>query len=230
MKTLATVLALLVLAPSAEAQVMRLGARGSLVAPAGALSERFLPAPGFGVDARWEGGRLSWGAALDYVRFTRENIDELYVSDSALVGGTEYQYTSQLDGLVMELTMWGMTAQGRYTILDFGTVTLDGAFGFGLWYWTFTRERYRDSVYVDTPSGPALAAVLDIPSDSQNDWSGGVNLGAEVRLKFLSPVWITLGGAYRIVIGELWPALAIDMENVSGMQMLEFTLGVSVDL
>ena len=230
MKKPAVVLSLLVLVTVSDAQVLRLGARGSLMVPAGSLSSRFLPAPGLGLDARWEGQRLSWGATLDYVRFTRENTGELSFSDSALVGGTQYAYTSSLDGLAMELTMGGLTAQARYAVLDFGTVEVAGAFGFGLYYWTFTREPYTDSVYVDTPSGPSLAAVLDIPSDSQNDWSGGVNLGVDVRLKFLSPVWITLGGEYRIVIGELWPALAIDMENVSGMQMLEFTLGVSVAL
>ena len=228
MKTLAAALALLFLASSAEAQVFRLGARGSLVVPVGALSTRFLAAPGLGVDARWEGGRLSWGATLDFVRFDRENIDELVVSDSAVIAGTQVLYTAHLDGLVMELDVLGMSAQGRYAVLDFGTVEVDGAFGFGLYYWTFQREHYHDSVFVDTPTGPELASVLDVPADSQTDWSGGVNLGAEVRLKFFSPVWITLGASYRIVIGELWPALAIDMENVSGMQMLDLTAGVSV--
>jgi hypothetical protein len=227
MKTLAALCALLLLVSTSEAQVVRLGARGSVMLPVGGLSGRFLSAPAGAVDLRWEGPRLSWGATIDYTRFTRENTDELSYSDSAIVGGTQYQYTTRLDGLVMDLAMWGMTVQGRYTVADFGTVEMCGAFGFGLYYWTFTRERYTDSIYVDTPTGPALATVLDVPSDSQGEWSGGINLGAEVRLKFLAPVWITLGGSYRVVIGELWPALAIDMENVSSMQMLEFTLGAS---
>lgn len=227
MKKVASILAVVLVVSASEGQEIRLGARGSLMVPVGGLSSRFLAAPSGAVDLRWEGPRLSWGASLDYAKFTRENSDEFLYSDSTIIGGTQYFTTTKLEGLVMDLTMWGMTAQGRYMVADFGTVEIDGAFGFGLYYWTFTREHYTDSIYVDTPTGPALATVLDVPSDSQQEWSGGINVGAEVRLKFFSPFWITVGGSYRVVIGELWPALAINMENVSSMQMLEFTLGAS---
>lgn len=225
-----TLLLLVLFAGTGGAQTLHVGARGSWLIPLGTLSERFESAPGFGAVLRWEGPRLSWGCEVEYARFSRENRDELNVSDSVDIGGVVYPYVHPLSDLTMTLTIGGVSAQMRYELATVGSFAFDLAAGVGIYSWSFVRDPYSDSVFVDTPSGPVLAEALVVPGDTQDEWSGGFNVGFDVRTNLLAPVRVTAGAHYKAIVGEMWPALAIDLENVSTMQMVDLRLIVSIPL
>jgi hypothetical protein len=46
----------------------------------------------------------------------------------------------------------------------------------------------------------------------------------------MDPVCLTVGADYRLIVTELWPALDLDMENVSGLQSVSFRAGIKFDL
>jgi hypothetical protein len=130
----------------------------------------------------------------------------------------------------MELEVAGAGVEGRYAFLDAGAIRGVGSLGFGFYYWENFRGAYYDSVQVDTSGlGDAQTVwTFDVPANRQIDWSGGFDLGVDVEANAFGPVWFVAGARYRLIVGELWPALALDIENVSGMQLFRAHAGVAV--
>jgi hypothetical protein len=44
------------------------------------------------------------------------------------------------------------------------------------------------------------------------------------------PVTVWAGARFKLIAGELWPSLDLDLENVSAFQMIDVRLGLRVDL
>ena len=103
--------------------------------------------------------------------------------------------------------------------------------GFGFYNWENSRGKYNDSLFVRSVVSGNLIKVADlaVPENRQTDWSGTLNLGCELNVKMINPVWLTLGADYKLIIGELWPSLDLDLENVSGMQFVSFRGGVRIN-
>ena len=210
---------------------VRVGGTAAWFAPVGALSVRFLPTVGGSVHFALKRGVPQWGGSIEYFKFHRENIDKLFITRTLTdsLTGAQNTFRFPLQQLSMSLEMIGVAANGSYELWNNEFIETRFCFGFGVYHWKGARSSYYDSVKVQMSKGPVLVEVLRVPENQQEDWSGGLNVGAEVSLRILSPLSLNLGGRYRIIVGELWPALALDIENVSSFQMVELRAGFSVD-
>ena len=102
--------------------------------------------------------------------------------------------------------------------------------GFGVFKWSSLREAFDDTLFVKDDSGnDVYADYIKVPELTQGEWSGGLNAGINVGMKIFDPVWFTVGTNFKAVIGELWSALALDLENVSTFQMLEIKAGIKIN-
>jgi hypothetical protein len=103
--------------------------------------------------------------------------------------------------------------------------------GFGFVNWVHTRGAYYDSLFVDSASTGHLvkAADLAVPANRQGDWSGTVNLGLDVAVKMVDPLWLVAGVDYKLIVGELWQTLDLDLENVAGMQFVAIRVGLRAE-
>jgi hypothetical protein len=216
----------------AQGGLLRVTAYGSWNAPIGALSERFLSAPGAVLQFALKQGNPQWGGSLEYLEFTRENTEKLSLTRSVTdtASGTDQTYALPLPLLGMSLKAWGVTANASVGIWTDEFIETRVSVGFGIYYWKSFRSEYYDTLKVQSASGPLVAEVLAVPENRQEDWSGGFSLGVDLSVRVVHPVSIVAGGRYRAIIGELWPALALDLENVSTFQMVELRAGLSVDL
>jgi len=80
--------------------------------------------------------------------------------------------------------------------------------------WLYRRERF----YFQNTNDGALDTLWEF---NQSDWSWGAKAGMIVTY---SPVsWIHLGASaqFHLIIAELWSAMAVRMENVSGLKLSE---------
>jgi len=69
-----------------------------------------------------------------------------------------------------------------------------------------------------------------VPERRQEDWSWAFETGIGARVALGWGVGLEVRTMYRLIVGELWPALALRLESVSGMQSVLFTLGLWVAL
>ncbi|MBI5474922.1 MAG: hypothetical protein HY961_21485 [Ignavibacteriae bacterium] len=217
---------------AAQDREFTVGVSGSMLVPTSALSKRFVAAPGGSLFFFVNRGTPQWGAAFEYVKFSKL-ADNLSVSRpiTDTVGGVPQKtfYQIPLPKLAMSLEMFGASVQARYDAVRFGDLLVNIGFGAGIYRWTFKRNEYRDSLRVQTLRGVRTAAVLNVPALQQQDWSGGLNAGIDLVFRIADPVSVTGGARYKIIIGELWPTLALDLESVSTFQMLDLRAGISVD-
>jgi hypothetical protein len=132
----------------------------------------------------------------------------------------------------MELSVAGFTAEAKYKLFKEDFFETDINLGFGFYYWNYERGSFNDSLFVDTTGNGdlALVEVLDVPSLNQKDWSGGLNAGLDFNIKVFEPVWLNFSVNYKFIIAELWPTLALNMENVSGLQFVDFRAGINLRL
>ena len=68
-----------------------------------------------------------------------------------------------------------------------------------------------------------------MPASRQEDWSGTLNLGLDAAVKLVDPVWLVAGVDYKLIVGELWQTLDLDLENVAGMQFVSFRVGLRAE-
>jgi hypothetical protein len=218
--------AILATAPM-HGQDLRAGAYVSYLLPVGTLQDRFFPTVGGSVTFGMSDGSPAWFGSFEYIKFDRENTDELAITRTVNDGGQDQEYSIPLTKLSMDLEIVGVALNGTTSLWNAGSVDIQASAGFGVYHWNSYRSAYQDSMKAQTPSGPVLVEVLDVPESEQEDWSGGLQLGLDVRYHLGGPMFLTAGARYKIVIGELWPALSLDLENVSGMQMIDIRAGVS---
>jgi len=209
------------------------GADVSANVPIGSLAQRYLTAFG---GSFYLGKNTSeswtWIGQFDYVKFTRENKDQLIISRTIDVFENnklvQKKFDIPLPELNMPLEIYGLSANAKYALFRTGTIELGTEFGFGIYYWECNRAAHNDSLYADTSGNGGLkfAQVLDMPKNSQQDWSGGINLGLNMSIDLFGPVSLNAKAQYKVIMGELWPALELDMENVSAFQILELKAGI----
>jgi hypothetical protein len=210
-----------------------IGAGGNYNIPVGSLADRFKPAAGgyfYGgqeVSSRW-----TWIGKLEYYKFTETNKDALVKRVLLDAGEMTREYKFPLTGLELELTVAGASAEARYSILDSDVIEADLNFGFGFYYWEHFRGKYTDSLYADTTGTGDLVLLetLVVPAIRQKDWSGSINFGANFNIRIADPVYLNISGNYKIIIGELWQTLVLDIENVSSLQLFDIRAGILLKL
>jgi hypothetical protein len=230
------VLLLLLIAPFifAQEKSFTIGANASLMVPVGTLSKRFLAAPGATLYFSVKRGNPEWGGSLEYFKYDRENTGKLFIKRSVpvdTVSGVPREETFQigLPKLSMFVEVIGAAVNAKYELLNTGILSTSIGFGAGIYHWKAERSEYYDTMNVQTSRGPKVADVLRVPKLGQDDWSGGFNLGADVGFRVFDPVTLNVGARYKLIVGELWPTLALDLENVSTFQMIDLRAGLSVD-
>lgn len=212
---------------SAQSNSFVAGANSSILFPIGSLSNRFFST--FGGSAffgKQMNNNWTWCGKLEYFSFEKENSDKLFLTRKFVINEKENTYKLPLPKLSMDLKIAGLSAVANYNIIGTNFFTTDLTFGFGIYYWESTRSSYYDTLRIDTSGGFIDAVILNVPAITQQDWSGGFNLGLDVDVKIVDPIWLNFGANYKVVIGELWAALNLDLENVSTFQMFDLRFGI----
>lgn len=208
-----------------------IGATGSYFQPIGSLADRFKPTYGgsftFG---RAINKTVEWYAKAEYFKFEKVNEEKAIITRDLTFNDVKKTYTMPLPNLEMSLEVIGLSANVNFKVID--TDFFDGNItgGFGIFRWIGKRGAYYDSLMVDTTGNGdfTLGQVVGVPSIDQNDWSGGFNVGLDANIKITGPVWFNIAGNYKVVVGELWPSLSLDIENVSTFQMIEARAGIKI--
>ena len=207
------------------------GANISSYLPVGAFANRFENAFGgsfyFGkqLSEKW-----TWYGKVEYMKFDDLNKDKLVVKRTVLVGNVEAEFTIPLDQLRMNMEIFGVSANADINIFRSEMFEGNVNLGFGLFWWRNFREAFDDTLFVKDNSGNDLFAdYIKVPELTQGEWSGGINAGANVGVKIFDPVWFTVGANFKAIIGELWSALALDLENVSTFQMFDARAGIKIN-
>ncbi|MGE5363291.1 MAG: hypothetical protein ACM3SM_04110 [Bacteroidota bacterium] len=212
------------------------GAGASMLFPIGTLHDRYNPAAGgsfyFGkqVSENW-----TWVGKAEYYKFTELNKDKLSIKRIVdyTRNGTEYSkdFVIPLDKIDMELEVAGASVNAKANLYDADIFRSNLDMGFGMYRWKNYIAPYKDTMYVTVPGmeNRLVAEVLNVPGNTQVDWSGGLNLGLEAEVRLFEPVWFSAGASYKVVIGELWPLLSLDLENVSAFQMFEIKAGIKAE-
>lgn len=174
----------------------------------------------------------TWVGKFEYFKMDKVNKDKLMKKVKVDVGSIMGEYQFPLTNLNMEFTLAGLSAEARYSIFKLEPVEAELNLGFGFYFWEYFRSNYDDSLLIDsTGNGDMLLVeVLKVPSLRQKDWSGGLNLGINFNVKVFEPVFLNLSGNYKLFITELWPTLALDIENVSGLQFFDIRAGLLIKL
>ena len=218
---------------AAQSNAWSFGASADYHIPIGTLSDRFLGTLGgslrIGIPT---GTSARWSAIVEYANFNRSNTDALVLRKTVDVGGREQTFEFPLEDLEMIFEFVGASAEVRFRIVDAGFLKADIALTFGMFRWNALRGAYADSLYADTTGTGTqdLIAVVNVPALSQQDWSGGFGAGLDVEVPVVAPVTLWAGARFKLIAGELWPSLDLDLENVSTFQMIDVTVGIRVDL
>ncbi len=204
-----------------------LGATGSYLIPIGGLADRMKPGVGgsfsFGkeVSPDWE-----WQGKVEYLKLTDVNQDKMIIRNKYTYNNVEREYDFPMKGIEMELTAYGVSANAYWHVLSTELFKANLNIGFGVMRWEYTRSAYKDSLYYKPTADTTLfGEYINVPAFEQSDWSGTFNLGVDLRVKVIEPLWFTVTANYKNIIGELWPILKMDMENVSTFQFAEIRAG-----
>ena len=209
------------------------GADASYNLPVGSLSHRFLGNFGFLVYAgKNTSEHWTWVGKFEY--FNLNTINEDYMNKTVITEefGVVKEYKFNLPDLKMDMKIAGLSFEARYKLFSSDIFNADLNLGFGFYYWEHFRSSYYDSLYADTTGQDdlVLVEVLNVPELEQKDWSGGINVGGDFNFTIVDPVQLNLGFNYKIIIAELWPTLALNLESISGLQFLEIRAGLRVKL
>lgn len=203
---------------------------GIALFPAGELSKRFLQTYGYTISVREaHNNSPRWGGFVEYALADDENRDKLFVKRKDTLNGVARDLVFPLQQFDMTFEYVGIGVTANYNIVSSSVIDLNGRVSFGIYNWRFSREAYFDTIKVDTGSVTPKFKTIDVirvPSANQRDWSGGIDVGLETDIVAFSPFILSAGVRYKVILAELWPALALDMENVSGLQMAHVTVGL----
>ncbi len=217
----------------AQSDRWSIGAAADYVMPIGGLGDRFVPTVGGSIRIGLPTGtRAEWAAVFEYAKFDETNSDKLFLRKTLDVAGGERAFDFPLEGLEMMLELVGGSADVRFHVVDAGFMKADIGLGFGMFRWRAVRGAFQDSLYADTSGSGTreLIAVVKVPPLTQQDWSGGFSAGLDMDIPLVDPVTVWLGARFKLIAGELWPSLDLDLENVSTFQIIDVKLGVRIDL
>lgn len=206
------------------------GLDGNYLLPISELGKRFKAQPGFsGYFGIQTSEKWTWLARVEYFKFDKVNYNSQIIKRTVMVGSDNKVFEASLSKLNMKLEVSGLSLNAKRKIIDFSILQINADAGFGIYRWTFSRGAY-DSVFVDTSgnsSSPKYYNLLkNIPGSCQDDWSGGFYLGLEFLFNIFENISISVNANYKAILGELWQALAFDMENVSSMQIFNIGAGI----
>lgn len=204
------------------------GGETSYLIPRATLGDRFKPSLGFNIYfGKQFSEKFSWTGKIEHFSFNEENHEKLNITRKLTVNNNERNFTVSLPKLEMELKATGISAIGKYHIFSNSFLKTNLEFGFGIYYWEFNRNGYYEQITVDTSGNGDMAVLtnLAVPPSQQIDWSGAVNFGFEQNVLIIKPLWFVFAANYKMIISELWPTLALDLENVSGLQMFDLRAG-----
>ena len=177
-----------------------ISANYQFVNPIGSLAKWFKPTPS-SVSlsiGKFTSEQWFWEVKAEMIQYLKENTDKLYYDD-----------------LDLKLEIYGIAAQAKYFLFQNQSKLQPYATGSaGIYRWFGQRVAY-------------LLEDKIVPERNQQDWTWGFNLGMGLDIYFTKNWAVTLSGSYQIIIGELWPALAVRLENVSGFQCLKASAGFS---
>lgn len=201
------------------------GAGASYLIPSGGFSNRFKPELGYNVFfGKQTSENWRWTGKFEYMDFDNQNNEGSYIKE--VYEGQEYKFN--LPENFMKFTAYGISANADYKIYENDFLKTFLNFGFGVYNWKFTRNEFNDSIFINSNGTNTLIFAANLPQNVQTDWSGGFNFGVNADVKLIEPLWLNIGANYKAIIGELWPALAIDMENVSTFQFIDIKASLTV--
>ncbi|PIS28282.1 MAG: hypothetical protein COT43_06655 [Candidatus Marinimicrobia bacterium CG08_land_8_20_14_0_20_45_22] len=125
---------------------------------------------------------------------------------------TEKMYYDSVDQYLKIQSAAAGYQQTIFTVFKKIDVAVTGAVTLNKWLYR------REPFYCRDTNASIIDTLLEF---KQSDWSWGAKAGAVVTF---SPVsWIHLGvsAQFHLIIAELWPAMAVRMENVSGLKLSE---------
>lgn len=210
-----------------------IGAGGNYNLPLGSLADRMNGAfGGFLFAGKQISENWTWVGKFEYFKLTDVNEDKMSKVVETNFNNANQTLTFALPGISMELSVLGFTAEAKYKLLKTDFLETDLNLGFGFYYWNYDRGSYQDSLFADTTGTGTflLVDVINVPSLNQKDWSGGLNLGLDFSISVFEPVWLNLSANYKLLITELWPTLDLNLENVSGLQFIDFRAGINLRL
>jgi len=203
------------------------GLGGSYLIPTGSLTLRFSTAGGLNLFYGYKSSdKWEWFGKIEYLNFNKENREKLKIKRNVNLGGSEVVRTFDLPKLETDLKIYGASANSNARLFDYDFLNGVITFGFGIYRWESFRSAYFDTLRVDTMGTTYDAVILKVPSLKQLDWSGGFDVGMNLSLKIIDPVWFEVNANYKAIIGELWATLDLDLENISVFQMFELRLGL----
>ncbi len=228
-----TLAALAFFAPlnSAQDKKFSAAAEGSYLIPIGTLSDRWKATPGgsvyFGMQTseKW-----TWGGKIEYFKYSDQNEDKMFIYSTQSVNSKNYTFKVPLTNMTQSLEAFGLTADAKYNIVRGSIIEANVDIGFGVYNWTYKRNAH-DSLNFNAKINDTLytfTAFSSMVANSQTAWSGGFSIGAEIGIKVMDPVEITLAGSYKNIVGELWRAMIYNMENVSTFQMYDCRAGIRI--
>jgi hypothetical protein len=200
--------------------------------PIGSLHDRFLGS--FGGMA-YAGGEVSsqwtWVGKFEYFELNTLNTDALHKTVTLGQGTAAEHYAVPLTKLTMKLTAASLTAEAMLNLLRGPSVESHAVVGFGFVNWVHTRGAYYDSLFVDSAATGHRVKTNDlaVPAIRQADWNGTFNVGMDIAVKVADPLWFVAGVDYKLIVGELWQTLDLDLENVAGMQFVSFRIGLRAE-
>lgn len=211
---------------------------GNLYLPLGTLSERFEPTYGVAVSFGKEVSKnWVWTGKIEYFKFDKGNEDKLKINKKIAVGSGTEEFNISLSDLEMSLEIVGLSANAAYHVIEADNFKTDITFGFGVYRWYSPREKYTmyfeqntKTFYRDTVGNSGnFNKIIDVPSITQSDWSGGFNLGLNFNYTPFENFTLYAGAEYKAVLGELWQALALNLENIAGFQMINSKAGIKYE-
>jgi len=172
----------------------------------------------------------TWMGKFEYLKLDEENFSKLKKRAIAEYEGVQKQFDFTLDKLSMEFESFGLSAEAKYDFIETPLLNTKLNFGFGFYYWDNFRSAYNDSLMADLTGTGELITVeeLNITELNQSDWSGTAILGIQADINFSQNLFLSVGANYKMIIGELWPTLALDLENVSTFQIFEIRTGLFI--
>lgn len=218
---------------SAQEQSTVLGGGVVYQLPLGSLHDRYLPVTGGMVFAGIEvTPHVTWIGKIESAEFSTMNSSALKKSVMVGSGTTAQEYKLPLPKLTMNLKTIGVAAEAQMSLLRSDLLDANGVIGFGFTHWINTRGEYYDSLFINDASSGMMVKVaeLAVPVNRQEDWSGTFNLGIELSAAVVDPIWIYVGAEYKMIVGELWQTLDLDLENVAGMQFVSLRAGLKAKL
>lgn len=205
------------------------GVEYSYLSPIGTMADRWKPASAgsfhFGVRTS---NNWIWSGRFEYFSFTKVTQSKTDYYFDATIKDTVRTFLVPLSRPHQSLKAAGLLVNAEYLLVKSEYFNANVNFGFGIYNWTYNRSEH-DSLTLDTTvlgTKYHLLALGKIPANTQTDWSGTFTVGLEFAIPVYQPIELLLSANYKNIVGELWPALSYNMENVATMQMYDLRCGI----